>query len=121
VNKITRVDAESDAVLAEMAREDALPLGPTGILNEEEPRVATPATDRRDGAAAPAATPAKPLQRRRARNMFPCSTEMRLCDQYSSAVDVLRNSEQYRRLSTVHVESSCLVFDEPGRGREVIQ
>jgi len=121
VNKITRVDAESDAVLAEMTREDALPLGPTGILNEEEPRVATPATDRRDGAAAPVATPAKPLQRRRARNMFPCSTEVRLCDQYSSAVDVLRNGEQYRRLSKVHVESSCLVCDEPGRGREVIQ
>ena len=121
VNKITRVDAESDAVLAEMSREDALPLGPTGILNEEEPRVAAPATARRDGAAAPAAIPAKPLQRRRARNMFPCSTEVRLCDQYSSAVELLRNDGQYRSISKVHVESSCLVCDEPGRGREVIK
>jgi len=42
VNKITRVDAESMAVRAEMDREDGLPLGPDGVLDEEEPRIAAP-------------------------------------------------------------------------------
>jgi len=53
--------------------------------------------------------------------MFPCSTKVRLCDQYSTAVKLLRNEGQYRSLSKVHVESSCIVCDEPGRGREVIK
>jgi len=119
VNKITRVDAESEAVRAEMAREDELPLGPAGILNSEDPPVGAPAAAGRASAAAPSATPTKPRQRRRARNLFPCSTEVRLCDQYSSALQLLRSESQYRRLGKVHVESKCLVCDDSVRGHDV--
>jgi len=87
VNKLTRVDAASKEVRAEMAREDALPLVPDGILNEQEAAEAASAATRRPAAATAAAAPPKPPQPRRERNMFPCSTEVALCDAYSAAVD----------------------------------
>jgi len=42
VNKMPRVDAASKAVYAEMSREDALPLGPGGMLNEQLMAAAAP-------------------------------------------------------------------------------
>jgi len=116
VNKLTRVDAASEAVRAEMAREDALPLGPDGVLNEQEAAKAASAETRRPGAATAAAAPPKPPQPRRARNMFPCSTEVALCDAYSAAVDQLRQEQRLRRLDHIHVEPSCLICGAPARG-----
>jgi len=116
VNKLTRVDVASEAVRAEMAREDALPLGPDGIFNEQEAAKAASAATRRPAAATAAAAPPRPPQPRRARNMLPCSTEVALCDAYSAAVDQLRQEQPLRRLDHVHVEPSCLICGEPARG-----
>jgi len=119
VNKLTRVDAASGALRAEIARQDALPLGPDGILNEQEAaKAASAATCRPAAATAAAATP-KPPQPRRERNIFPCSTEVALCDACSAAVDKLRQEQRLRRLDHVHVEPSCLICGEPARGCHV--
>jgi len=120
VNKITRVDAESVAVRAEMDREDGLPLGPDGVLDAVVPRAPAPGTAPRPAAATPIPKPDKPSQQRRARNMFPCAAEVALCDAYSAAVDRLRDSGSFRRLDHVHVEPECLVCGLPSRGRDVL-
>lgn len=122
VNKMTRAEASSQAALAEMEREDAPPVGPDGFLEQEQeeaPRTAEPAAAERRAAEAHASTVARPLQPRRSRNMFPCSTEVKLCEEYSSAVDLLRGGSECPRLQRTLVESGCLVCGESGRGRDI--
>jgi len=119
VNKITRVDTESMAVRAEMDREDGLPLGPDGVLDEEEPRIAAPGAARWAAAAAPVPKPDKPPRQRRVRNIYPCAAEMALGVAYSAAVDSFRDDGEFRRLKRVHVEPECLVCGLPSRGCDV--
>ncbi|GAB0497524.1 hypothetical protein MMPV_008859 [Pyropia vietnamensis] len=89
-----------------MARNDAIPLGPDGVLNEnldeEKPATAPPSGGLYQAEKSGAQAPKLP-QLRRLRNMFPCSTEVKLCDQYSSAFreEALMRSQVGRILSQI--------------------
>ncbi|GAB0495956.1 hypothetical protein MMPV_007266 [Pyropia vietnamensis] len=119
VNKLTRADASSDAARVEMARDDAIPLGPDGVLDQdfgEEQPAASRAPEGHHGAET---TAGKPFPLRRSRNMFPCATEVKLCDQYSAALDLFRSGNECPWLERTLVESTCLVCGASGRGRTI--
>ena len=105
-----RVEASAASEAAAGAQE-ALRFGPSGVLNEMgDPPPAEPA------AAAPATQPfpAPPPRPRRARNMFPCTQEVALCDVYCKFVDAARAAnDMYRYDSRLHVEEKCIVCQEP--------
>jgi len=115
---VTRADASSDAVRAEMERQDALPLGPDGLLNQqEEPAVRPPpGAASRPSVQLPERDSAT-RRKRRARNMFPCAAEVAMCDSYSAALDSLRNGKKDRELIPVHAEESCLECGEERAGK----
>jgi len=110
VNTFNRVEA-SAASEAAAAAQEALRFGPNGVLNEMgDPDSAEPV------AAAPAAPlmPSPPPRPRRARNMFPCTEEVALCNAYSQFVDAARATNNiYRYDSRLHVEEKCTVCQEP--------
>jgi len=110
VNKFNRVEA-STASEAAAAAQEALRFGPNGVLNEMgDPPPVEPV------AAAPtaAAVPPPPPRPRRARNMFPCTQEVALCDVYSKFVDEARTLNNiFRYDSRLHVEEKCIVCQEP--------
>jgi len=110
VNKFNRVEA-SAASEAAAAAQEALRFGPRGVLNEmgdpppAEPAAAAPATPQ---------VPPPPSRPRRARNMFPCTKEVALCDVYCKFVDAARAANNlYRYDSRLHVEEKCIVCQEP--------
>jgi len=113
VNAFNRVEA-SAASEAAAAAQEALRFGPNGVLNEMgDPPPAEPV------AAAPAApaVPPPPPRPRRARNMFPCTEEVALCNVYSQFVDAARATNNiYRYDSRLHVEEQCIVCQEPRGG-----
>lgn len=120
VNKFTRVDASSEAARAEKARHDTLPVGSDEVFNqaqEEEPLTAVPPADSQPAAEMPISAAEKPSRPQRSRNMFPCATEVKLCQEFSSAVDALRSSRECPQLERTLVESTCSVCGESGRGR----
>jgi len=117
VNKVTRADASSAAACAEMEREEALQFGPDGLLNETEPAPEPPPRAARMPALPmPVVAPA-PQHKRRARNMFPCASEVAMCDSYSAALDTLRDNNKVRELLPVHAEESCLDCGEERNGK----
>jgi len=119
VNKITRVDASSAAARAEMEREEALQSGPDGLMNETEPVTEPiPRAARLPVTPMPVVARAR-LHKRRARNMFPCASEVAMCDSYSAALDALRDHNKVRELVPVHAEESCLDCGEERNGKTV--
>jgi len=109
VNKLNRVEA-SAASEAAAAAQEVLRSGPNGVLSEMgDPLPAEPV------AAAPTspAVPPPPPRPRRARNMFPCTQEVALCDVYCTFVDAARAANTiYRYDSRLHVEEKCIVCQE---------
>jgi len=119
VNKVTRADASSAAARAEMDRQDELECGPDGLLNEQEAAPGLPpASAPPPRVPLPASAPAPP-RKRRARNMFPCASEVAMCDSYSAALDALRDAKLDRQLFPVHAEESCLDCGEKRDGKNV--
>jgi len=120
VNKVTRADASSEAVRAEMERQDALPFGPDGLLNEQEEPATRPPTPAPSRPAVPLrATVPAPKRKRRARNMFPCAAEVAMCDSYSAALDSLRDRKDDRELLQVHAEESFLDCGEERNDKQL--
>ena len=117
VNKVTRADASSAVPQVELEREDALQFGPNGVLNEEEPaNVPPPPAAPPPRKPLPAVAPA-PRHKRRARNMFPCASEVAMCDSYSAALDALRDNKEDHVLVPVHAEESCLECGQERNGK----
>lgn len=99
--------ASSDATEREMRRVDGQVFGADGILNE--------GADASGGAPAPreesrgdSVAPEPMRQGRRARNMFPCPGEIKLCAAYHAVCDRLRASESARHVDLSHIEKQCL-------------
>lgn len=106
VNRHNRI-ASSDATTREMRRVDGQVFGADGILNDG----ADSAGGARAPSEAPRADPVAPepeRQRRRARNMFPCPGEIKLCAAYHALCDRLRASESERYVDVTHKEKRCL-------------
>jgi len=60
-----------------------------------------------------------PLHKRRAGNMFPCASEVSMCDSFSAALDALRENNKVRELSPVNMEESCLDCVEERNGKQL--
>lgn len=106
VNRHNRI-ASSDATTLEMRRVDGQAFQADGILNEEaDASRGAPAS--REASRADPVAPEPMRQRRRARNMFPCRGEIKLCAAYHAVCDRLRVSESERHIDLTHMEKRCL-------------
>jgi len=113
VNGYNRLEAAAASAAAAEFNE-SLQFGPAGDLNDdgEEQQPSDPVPPRMAAAATPL-----PSRLRRARNMFPCASEVRKCDLYAAVIDACRTAEEAKILDHTHAEIKCMYCDTM-RGEE---
>jgi len=113
VNQYNMLEAAAASAAAAEFNE-SLQVGPAGELNDdgEEQQPSDPVSPRMAAAAPPL-----PSRLRRARNMFPCASEVRECELYAAVIDACRTAEKAMILDHTPAEIKCMYCDTM-RGEE---
>ena len=100
VNEYNRLEAAARSAAAAEFNE-ALHFGPASDLNDywEQQQRIDPVPPSLADAVAPS-----PSRLRRARNMFPCASEVRKCDRYAAVIDACRTADEAKILDYTHAE-----------------